>query len=86
MIKNILVTATDAAECGKLTALQFCLVHDGKKIIVYHNNKSTTGTGNISYKMVVGTRLEIDAEIKRLGLVSIEKKPVEQLSSLEIEK
>ena len=54
------------------------LVHDGKRVIVQHGPEAHTITGNAAYTMVTGTKLEIEAELKRLKLTTADEyvKPV----------
>lgn len=60
---------------------QHVLVHDGKRIVVRHGPKAITGTGESNLVMVCGTEAEIDAEVKRLGLVEGDDFGVVGLSS-----
>lgn len=47
------------------------LIHDGKRIVVTHGPEATTGCGNPKLIVVIGSRGEIDEEIKRLGLTTL---------------
>lgn len=48
------------------------LIHDGKQIIARHGPEATTGCGNPAYTMITGTKAEIDAEVARLKLKTLD--------------
>lgn len=54
---------------AKVAINEIVLVHDGKIIIAKHDRKSITGTGNPLHKICIGSKIEIESEIKKLGLV-----------------
>ena len=54
------------------TGDEWCLTHDGKKVMAFHDAGSITSSGWNGCTMLVGTEAELLAEIKRLGLQDID--------------
>jgi len=70
MLKEITANAITGRKLVRPVVGEETLVHDGKQIIGRHGPESVTASGNPAIKILVGTKLEIDDEIKRLGLVA----------------
>lgn len=66
-----LVHGISVRECRPAVRAEV-LVHDGKHLVVRHGPEAHTGTGNPNFTMVTGSPKEIDAEISRLDLVSVD--------------
>ena len=52
---------------GVQAADEWCLVHDGKQIVAFAPPKTRTSTPS-GHTMLVGTKEELEAEVKRLDL------------------
>lgn len=77
MLRTLAKTTKDYQPLSR----EFLLVHDGKRVLAKHGPDAMTGSGNPDAVFVVGTKLQIEAEIARLGLKTDEGAIVEAMEN-----